>query len=95
QGFCINTQTYRIETDKAVVAAERAKPAAQRACRSGAEVRADEDTWREVAKRWSNRDFYNHTNLQPAPDQRFFQTFGYFGPVANDNLREGLLEIKE
>ena len=95
QGFCINTQTFRIETDKAVVAAERAKPAAQRSCKSGAEVRADEDTWREVAKRWSNRDFHNHTSLQPAPDQRFFQSFGYFGPVANDNLREGLLELKQ
>ena len=95
QGFCINTQTYRIETDKAVVARELARPAAQRTCKSGAEVRADEDTWREVAKRWSNKDFHNHTNLQPAPDQRFFQTFGYFGPVANDNLREGLQEIKQ
>lgn len=94
QGFCINTRTYRIETDKAVVAAERAKPAAKRVCRSGAEVRADEDTWREVLKRWSNKDFHNHTNLQPAPDQRFFQTFGYFGPVADGNLREGLQEIK-
>ena len=95
QGFCINTRTYRIETDKAVVASERAKPQAERSCRSGAEVRADEDTWREVVKRWSNKDFDNHVNLQPAPDQRFFQTFGYFGPVANDNLREGLQEIKE
>ena len=95
QGFCINTQTWRIETDKAVVARELARPAAQRTCKSGAEVRADEDTWREVAKRWSNKDFHNHTNLQPAPDQRFFQTFGYFGPVANDNLREGLQEIKQ
>jgi adenosine deaminase/adenosine deaminase CECR1 len=95
QGFCIHKNTYRIETDKAVVAAERAKPPAERTCLSGAEVNADEDTWREVAKRWSNKDFHNHTNLQPAPDQRFFQSFGYFGPVANDNLREGLQEIKQ
>lgn len=95
QGFCIDRTTYRIETDKAVVAAERAKPAAQRACLSGAEVHADEDTWREVVKRWSNKDFFNHHHAQPAPDQRFFQTFGYFGPVANGNLREGLQEIKE
>jgi hypothetical protein len=27
QGYCVNKQTYRIETDKAVVEAERAKPA--------------------------------------------------------------------
>jgi len=94
QGYCINKETYRIETDKALVERERARPAAQRVCLSGADVHASEDIWREVAKRWSNKDFHNHTNLQPAPDQRFFQTFGYFGPVANGNLREGLQEIK-
>jgi len=94
QGFCIDKNTYRIETDKATVAAQRAKPAAQRTCLSGAEVNADENTWREVVKRWSNKDFGNHIALQPAPDRLFFGTFGYFGPVANDNLREGLQEIK-
>lgn len=95
QGFCIDKNSYRIETDKAVIAAERAKPAAQRTCLSGAEVNADENTWRELVKRWSNKDFYNHFSEQIAPDRRFFHTFGYFGPVANDNLREGLQEIKQ
>lgn len=94
QGLCINKNTYRIETDKALIAAERAKPAAQRSCLSGAEVNADEDVWRELVKRWSNKDFHNHSSAQIAPDRRFFHTFGYFGPVANDNLREGLQEIK-
>lgn len=95
QGFCVDKKTYRIETDKKVIDAERAKPAAQRNCLSGAEVHADEDTWRELVKRWSNKDFSNHFSQQIAPDRRFFHTFGYFGPVANDNLREGLQEIKE
>ena len=95
QGFCINKNTYRIETDKALIAAERAKPAAQRSCLSGAEVNADEDVWRELVKRWSNKDFHNHSSTQIAPDRRFFHTFGYFGPVANDNLHEGLQEIKQ
>ena len=94
QGLCINKKSYRIETDKAVIAAERAKPAAERTCVSGADAMADEDTWRELVKRWSNKDFYNHFSLQIAPDRRFFHTFGYFGPVANGNLREGLQEIK-
>ena len=94
QGFCIDKNTYRIETDKATIAAQRAKPAAQRTCLSGAQVNADENTWRELVKRWSNKDFSNHVAIQPAPDRLFFGTFGYFGPVANDNLREGLQEIK-
>ncbi|MEM8511377.1 adenosine deaminase [Massilia sp. MP_M2] len=94
QGFCIDKNTYRIETDKATIAAQRAKPAAERTCLSGAQVNADENTWRELVKRWSNKDFGNHIAIQPAPDRLFFGTFGYFGPVANDNLREGLQEIK-
>jgi len=94
QGLCVNKKTYRIETDKKVIEQERARPALERVCVSGAEALADEDTWRELVKRWSNKDFSNHTSLQIAPDRRFFHTFGYFGPVANDNLREGLQEIK-
>ncbi len=95
QGYCVNKQTYRIETDKAVVAAERAKPAKERECLSTAEVYADDHTWRELLQRWSNKDFYNHVTLQPPPDRLFFQTFGYFGPVSNANFREGLQELKK
>src|SRR5881409_2336466 len=48
QGWCVNKLSYRIETDKAVVAAERAKPVADRACLSTADVYADDYTWREL-----------------------------------------------
>ncbi|WP_020651471.1 hypothetical protein [Massilia niastensis] len=95
QGLCVNKQTYRIETDKAVIAAERAKPAAERNCLSSAEVYADDHTFRELLQRWSNKDFANHGALQPPPDRLFFQTFGFFGPVSNANFREGLQELKK
>ncbi|OON64251.1 adenosine deaminase [Massilia sp. KIM] len=95
QGYCVNKQTYRIETDKALVAAERAKPAAERNCLSSAEIYADDHTWRELLQRWSNKDFFNHGALQPPPDRLFFQTFGYFGPVSNSNFKEGLQELKK
>lgn len=95
QGWCVNKQTYRIETDKAVVALERARPAAERNCLSTAEVYADDHTWRELAQRWSSKDFHNHTETQAPPDRQFFQTFGYFGPVSNVNFHEGLLELKQ
>jgi adenosine deaminase/adenosine deaminase CECR1 len=94
QGLCVNKSSYRIETDKAVIAAERAKPAKERSCLSSAEVYADDYTWRELVQRWSNKDFDNHGALQPAPDRLFFQTFGYFGPVSNANFREGLQTLK-
>ncbi len=95
QGLCVNKQSYRIETDKNVIAAERAKPAKERNCLSSVEVYADDFTWRELVQRWSNKDFDNHGALQPAPDRLFFQTFGYFGPVSNANFKEGLQELKK
>lgn len=95
QGWCVNKNTYRIETDKAVVDAERAKLPAARSCLSTAEVYADDAVWRELLQRWSSKDFNNHGALQAPPDRQFFQTFGYFGPVSNVNFHEGLVEIKE
>jgi adenosine deaminase/adenosine deaminase CECR1 len=94
QGYCVNKHTYRIVTDKAEVEAERAKPPAARNCLSSAEVVADDFTWRELLQRWSSKDFRNHGALNPPPDREFFQTFGYFGPVADNDFHDGLLEIK-
>ena len=94
QGMCVNKQTYRIETDKAVVDAERAKPARERGCLSSADVYNDDQVFRELLQRWSSKDFKNHGAMQQPPDRQFFQTFGYFGPVSNANFHEGLLAIK-
>jgi adenosine deaminase len=95
QGWCVNRQTFKIETDKAVVDAERAKPPAARNCLSTAEVYADDAAWRELLQRWSSKDFNNHDTLQAPPDRQFFQTFGYFGPVSSVNFHDGLVELKE
>ena len=94
QGVCVNKHTFRVETDKAVIEAERAKAPAARNCLSTAEVYADDATYRELLQRWSSKDFANHGALQPPPDRQFFQTFGYFGPVSNANFHDGLVEIK-
>ena len=95
QGYCVDKRTYRIETNKDNVAAEKAKPAKERNCLSTAEVYADDHTYRELLQRWSNKDFGNHGALNPPPDRLFFQTFGFFGPVSNANFREGLQELKK
>lgn len=95
QGYCINKQTYRIETDKGVVAAERARAPAERTCLSGADTVADDGVYRELLQRWSSKDFYNHGALQAPPDRQFFSTFGYFNPVADSNTNEGLLTLKQ
>ncbi|MFC5512355.1 adenosine deaminase [Massilia jejuensis] len=95
QGLCVNKASYRVETDKNLIATERAKPARERNCLSSAEIYTDDFTWRELLQRWSNKDFDNHGALQAPPDRLFFQTFGYFGPVSNANFKEGLQELKK
>ncbi|MDB5961315.1 MAG: adenosine deaminase [Massilia sp.] len=95
QGLCVNKLTYRIETDKKIIDAERALPAPQRNCLSSGELYADDHSYREVLQRWSSKDFDNHGAIQPPPDRQFFQTFGYFGPVSNANFAEGLQTLKQ
>jgi adenosine deaminase len=94
QGMCVNKQTYRIETDKTLNAAERAKPAKERNCLASADVYNDDHTFRELLQRWSSKDFKNYGADQPPPDRQFFQTFGYFGPVSNANFHDGLVTLK-
>jgi adenosine deaminase len=94
QGFCVNKLSYRIETNKAVIDAERALPPAQRTCLNASELVADDFAYRELLQRWSSKDFYNHGAVQPPPDRQFFQTFGFFGPVSNANFAEGLQTLK-
>lgn len=93
-GFCVNKQTYRIETDKAVVESQRALKPADKACVSAQEMLRDDGAYAEMLQRWSGKDFYNHGADQPPPDRRFFDTFGYFGPVSNANFNEGLQTLK-
>lgn len=95
QGFCVYKTSYRIETNKDTVAKERSREPAERTCLSSAEILADDYTYRELLQRWSSKDFDNHGAIQPPPDRQFFQTFGFFGAVSNDNFNEGLLELKK
>ena len=95
QGFCVYKTSYRIESNKDTVAKERDKPPAERTCLTSGEILADDYTYRELLQRWSSKDFDNHGAIQPPPDRQFFQTFGFFGAVSNNNFNEGLLELKK
>jgi adenosine deaminase len=95
QGWCVNKASYRIETDKAAIDAERAKPLPQRNCLNAAELYGDDHTWRELLQRWSSKDFKNHGGDKAPPDRQFFQTFGYFGAVSNTNFHDGLMRLKQ
>ena len=93
QNYCVLKASYRIETRAAVVAAERARPGGERNCLSAQEVIADNGFYRALLQRWSIKD-YDFGALTP-PDQHFFDTFGYFNPVASLNTNEGLLTLKQ
>lgn len=97
QGWCVDVNTYLIESDPAKVAAARIPPPppAKISCLTGAEFVANDTAYRELLQRWSAKDFDNHGAVQPPPDQRFFQTFNYFYAVSNTNFNEGLLTLKK
>jgi len=95
QGYCVNKTNFRIVTEKPAIEAERAKPASLRSCVSGADLVADNSTYRQLLQKWSSLDFYNHGADQAPPDQTFFDTFGYFGPVASTNTADGLKTLKD
>lgn len=95
QNYCVNKSTFQIETQAAVVAAQQALPAGARSCLSSADLLADDLLYRQLLQRWSVKDFYNHGAIQLPPDQAFFETFPYFGPVASTNSNLGLRTLKQ
>src|ERR1035438_9438727 len=50
--------------------------------------------YRAVIETWSDLDYSNHFQLQDPPDQHFFNTFNYFGPVSGVDYKKGLKELK-
>ncbi|WP_211664700.1 amidohydrolase family protein [Lishizhenia tianjinensis] len=62
---------------------------------SVAELRANDALYRELLTLWSDKDYDNHYHQQVAPDQNFFNTFGYFGTVSDEYMLDGLTLLKE
>ena len=98
QGYCVYRVTdpvlkiekFRIETNP-----QGQSETARQLCSSADQVRADNAFYRGLLKTWSDKDFDNHTHEQPAPDQQFFDTFGYFGAVSDYDYNKGLQSLKE
>jgi adenosine deaminase len=86
QGYCIDKESSRIVTDKALRTP---------ACVSAQELVVDNTALRNLLQRWSVKDFYNHSALQAPPDHTFFETFGYFNAVASTNTNDGLKTLKQ
>ena len=87
----LKVEKYRIETRPLAQLSETAR----KICVSADGARSDNAFYRELLQRWSNKDYDNHFHEQPAPDQQFFDTFGFFGPVSNYAYHEGLQSLRE
>jgi hypothetical protein len=94
KGYCMytaddaakNQQAFRINT-----AANGAGPD----CLSADAIRANNHVYRQMLMRWSDKDFGNHSHAQNPPDEQFFDTFGFFGPVSDQFSNEGLRTLKQ
>ncbi|CAF0990851.1 unnamed protein product [Adineta steineri] len=82
-------QKYRIETN-----VSQLSDAAKALCITADATRLNNDFYRELLKRWSDIDYANHYHDQPPPDQQFFDTFSYYGPVSYQEYNEGLIWLK-
>ncbi len=100
QGFCIyrendltslttKQEKFRIE----VKPSTNSEP--NKSCLKVDAVRKDNAFYRELIATWSDKDFDNHTHQQLAPDQHFFNTFGYFSPIAKFSTNAGLKILKQ
>lgn len=95
QGFCVyrtddpehHHEIYRINTAQPGVASKD--------CLKADDIRNDNAFYRELLMRWSDKDFSNHYHEQSAPDQQFFDTFGFFSPATGYSAAVGLQILKQ
>ncbi len=87
----LNAMKFRVETKPGGL-----NPAARTVCLDVDQVRdpSDETFYRELLSRWSDKDYKNHFHQQVAPDEHFFDTFGYFGSFSDDDYNQGLRQLK-
>ena len=62
---------------------------------SVAQLKSDNDKYRDLLSLWSDLDYADHFHDEPAPDTNFFDTFAYFGMVADSNPDAGLQILKQ
>ncbi len=94
QGYCVyrdndpakKQQQFRVNTTPGGAGPD---------CLKADAIRADNQFYRQLLMRWSDKDFANHSHQQNPPDQQFFDTFGYFGPVSGFSTNQGLRILKQ
>lgn len=96
-GFCIYRENdvtnkldkFKVESRPAQIAA------ASKSCLSAEAIRKDANFYRELISAWSVQDYEHQVHPQPAPDQHFFNTFGYFSGISKYSTNLGLKILKQ
>ena len=97
QGYCIYRESdaqqkqekFRIETRPQFI------NDANKSCIKVDAVRLDNSFYRALLATWSMLDYQHQLATPAAPDQHFFNTFGYFAPISKFNTNLGLKLLKE
>lgn len=97
QGYCIYRESdaqqkqekFRIETRPQFI------NDANKSCIKVDAVRLDNSFYRALLATWSMLDYAHQLATPAAPDQHFFNTFGYFSPISKFNTNQGLKQLKE
>lgn len=97
QGFCVyRTDDPANRHEKYRIDSSRPDPnVVDKNCLKADAIRKDTAFYRELLTRWSDKDFGNHFHEQPAPDQQFFDTFGFFSPATDYSFAAGLQILKQ
>lgn len=96
-GFCVYRESdaanklekFKVESRPAQIAA------ASKICLSADAIRKDVNFYRELISAWSVQDYEHQVHAQPAPDQHFFNTFGYFSGISKYSTNQGLQILKQ
>lgn len=96
QGYCIyrdsdpqqKQEKFRIETRAQFI------NETNKSCLKVEAVRLDNSFYRALLATWSMQDYQHHIVAPVAPDQHFFNTFGYFSPISKFNTHQGLALLK-
>lgn len=85
----LKQEKFKVETRTAQITE------ANKSCLKVDAIRKDNALYRELMSAWSVVDFDNHGHTQLAPDQHFFNTFGYFSSIAKYSTNLGLRILKQ
>ena len=95
--FSVTDKALDIEKFRIATQPDKLSPEARKECLSAEQIKDNKNNafYRLLLQTWSDKDYENHSHDQLPPDQQFFNTFGYFSPVASANYQEGLRQLKD